>query len=68
MIKIKVSNLLGEHKMTMKQLSERTGIRPTTISDLYHERTKRIQIDHIEKLCKVFNCQVGDIFECQEEE
>ena len=30
-IKIKVSNLLGEHKMSMKQLSELTGIRPNTI-------------------------------------
>ena len=57
-IKIKVSNLLGEHKMSMKQLSEITGIRPNTISNLYYEDIKRI-----EALCKAFHCRVEDIFE-----
>jgi putative transcriptional regulator len=60
-IKIKVSDLLGKYKMTQKELSDRTGIRPATISALYHETIKRIEIEHIEKLCEVFNCQPGDI-------
>lgn len=63
MIKIKVSDLLGKHKMTQKELSDKTGIRPATVSALYHETIKRIEIEHIEKLCEVFNCQPGDIFE-----
>ena len=56
-IKIKVSDLLGQHKMSMKQLSELTGIRPNTISNLYHEDIKRIEIAQIEALCKAFHCR-----------
>ena len=62
-IKIKVSELLGRHKMTQKELSDRTGIRPGTVSALYHENIKRLEIDQINKLCAVFNCQPGDLFE-----
>jgi len=61
-VKIKVSDLLGKHKMTQKELADKTGIRPATISALYHETIKRIEIEQIEKLCEVFNCQPGDIF------
>ncbi|MGI6286679.1 helix-turn-helix transcriptional regulator [Neomoorella humiferrea] len=63
MIRIKVSELLGRHKMTQKSLSEKTGIRPGTVSALYHETVKRLEIEHLNKLCEVFNCQPGDLLE-----
>lgn len=62
-IKIRVSDLLGQRKMTQKQLSEQTGIRPATISALYHETAKRLELDQIEKLCEVFECSPGDLLE-----
>lgn len=62
-IKIKISDLLGKHKMTQKELSEKTGIRPATVSALYHETIKRLEIEHIDKLCEVLDCQPGDILE-----
>ena len=61
-VKIQVSDLLGKHKMTQRELADKTGIRPATISALYHETIKRIEIEQIAKLCEVFNCQPGDIF------
>ena len=63
MIKIKLSDMLGKHKMTQKALSELTGIRPATISKMYYEEVKRIEIDQINRLCKVFDCSVGDLLE-----
>ena len=62
-IKMKISDLLGKHKMSMKELSDLTGIRPSTISNLYYEDAKRIEFKQIESLCKVFNCKIGDVFE-----
>ena len=44
MIKFKLSYLLGEHKMTQKALADLTKIRPATISKLYYEEIKRIDI------------------------
>lgn len=62
-VKINISTLLGQRKMNMRQLSMATGIRPDTISKLYYEETKRIEIDQINALCKALQCDVGDIFE-----
>ncbi len=63
MIKIKVSDMLGKHKMTRKQLSELTGIRPNTIGALYNETVQRIDIDSLDKICKAFNCGLDEIME-----
>jgi putative transcriptional regulator len=63
MIKIKVSDMLGKHKMTRKQLAQLTGIRPNTIGALYNETVQRIDIESLNKICKVFNCKIDEIIE-----
>ena len=63
MIKIKISELLGKHKMSRKALSEKTGIRPNTISALYDESIKRIDVEMLDKLCKAFSCPLCDVIE-----
>lgn len=45
MIKIKLSKMLGQNKMTRKTLAELVGARPNTIGDLYNERVKRIDLE-----------------------
>ena len=37
LIKIKVSDLMGVHKMSKKDVSEKTGIRPSTVSMYYYD-------------------------------
>jgi Predicted transcriptional regulator len=49
--------------MTKKALSEKTGIRPNTVSALWHGTAKRIEVEHINKLCKTLDCQPGDLLE-----
>ncbi|EQF29822.1 helix-turn-helix transcriptional regulator [Clostridioides difficile] len=63
MIRIKISELLGKCKMSRIELSEKTGIRPSTITALYNETIKRIDIDMLDKLCDVFDCNIEDIIE-----
>ncbi|CZR99456.1 TPA: helix-turn-helix transcriptional regulator [Clostridioides difficile] len=63
MIRIKISELLGKYKMSRIELSEKTGIRPSTITALYNETIKRIDIDMLDKLCDVFDCNIEDIIE-----
>lgn len=63
MVRIKLSELLGKHKMNQKTLSTLTGIRPATLSKMYYEETKRIEIDQIDKICSVFNCKIYDLIE-----
>ncbi len=68
MVKIKLSDLLGKHKMNQKKLSELTGIRPGTISQLYYEKAKRLDLKHLDEICKVFSCTLNELIEYIPEE
>jgi len=63
MIKFKLSNLLGEHKMTQKALADMTNIRPATISKMYYEEVKRVDIKQLDNICKAFNCEISELLE-----
>lgn len=63
MIRIKLSDLLGKHKMNQRALSRLTNIRPATISKMYYEETKRIDISQIDSICKALDCEVSELFE-----
>ena len=61
MIRILLSSKLGELRMTQIDLARKTGIRPTTIGDYYHEIADRVNLDHLDLICEVLNCDVSDI-------
>ncbi len=63
MIKIKLSDLLGKNKMTQKALAELAHIRPATVSKMYYEETKRVDISQLNNICRVFNCEISDLLE-----
>lgn len=63
MIKIKLSDLLGKHKMTQKALAEMADIRPATVSKMYYEEIKRIDVKHLNNICKAFNCEISELLE-----
>lgn len=68
MIKIKLSDLLGKHKMTQRALANATHIRPATISKMYYEEVKRIDVKQLDNICKVFNCEISELIEYIPEE
>ena len=43
MIKIHLSRLLGEKRISQAELSRQTGIRPSTINDMYNEIAERVK-------------------------
>ncbi|KGK88053.1 helix-turn-helix transcriptional regulator [Clostridium sp. HMP27] len=63
MIKIHLSRILGEKRWTQADLARKTGIRPNTISELYNELIERINIDHLDSICEVLECDISDILE-----
>jgi putative transcriptional regulator len=68
MIRIKLSEVLGKNKMTRKCLADLIGVRPNTIGDLYNENVKKIDIETLNKICEVFDCEISDILEYQRED
>ena len=63
MIKIHLSRILGEHRMTQAELSQKTGIRAATINEMYHELIERVNLDYLSRICEVLNCEVDHILE-----
>lgn len=63
MIKIHLSKLLGERRMTQKRLSELTGIRRNTINEWYHEIVVSLKVEHIDRICEVLDCSVEELIE-----
>ena len=61
MIRILLSTRLGELRWTQADLARKTGIRPNTISDLYHEITDRVSLEQLDKICEVLNCDLTDL-------
>lgn len=67
MIRCHLSRLMGEKKMKVVDVARDTGLHRHTITALYKETAQRIEIDAIDKLCKLFNCDVGELFEYVED-
>lgn len=61
MIRILLSRLLGERRMTQKQLSLATGIRGQTINDLYHEMADRVSLEDLDLICEALGCELTEL-------
>ena len=63
MIKFRLRVLLAMNEMNQKQLAEKTGIRPTTISTICAGTVKHLPVDVLDKICAALNCQPADLME-----
>ena len=63
MIRCHLSQLMGIKKMKIADVSRETGLNRSTVSSLYKETASRVDLDAIEKLCDLFDCTVGELFE-----
>ena len=63
MIKSKVKVMLAIREMTQKELAEKTGIRPPTISAICLGTIKHFPMDAMDKICEVLECQPADLLE-----
>lgn len=68
MIKCHLSRLMGEQKLKVIDVARATGLNRNTITLLYNETATRVDFAAIEALCKLFDCQVGDLFELVDEQ
>jgi len=67
-IKCHLARLMGEHKMKVMDVARETGLNRNTITLLYKETAQRVDLEAMDKLCDLFNCEVQDLFEKVESE
>ena len=53
--------------MNISDVARLSSLNRSTISLLYHEKATRIDLDALEKLCKIFDCSVGEMLEISAE-
>lgn len=63
MIKIYLSRILGEKRITQAELARQTGIRPSTVSEIYNEISERLNIDYLDRICEYLDCSITDLIE-----
>lgn len=61
MIRVLLSSRLGELRLTQADLARMTGIRPTTISELYHEMVERVNLEHLDLICEALDCRLDEL-------
>lgn len=61
MIRILLSKKLGELRWTQADLARATGIRPSTINEIYHEIAERVNLEHLDLICEALDCELSEI-------
>jgi len=59
---------MGERKMKIADVARETGLNRNTITLLYKETANRVDLDAIDGLCKLFECELGELFEFVDED
>jgi len=60
--------MMARRKISLNDLSEKVEITPANLSILKTGKAKAIRFSTLEAICKVLNCQPGDILEWVEGE
>ena len=55
--------MLAKRKMSLNELSQRVGITSANMSVLKTGKARAVRISTLTKLCKVLDCQPGDLLE-----
>ncbi|MCQ2527996.1 MAG: helix-turn-helix transcriptional regulator [Saccharofermentans sp.] len=67
MIVINLDVVMAQRKMASKDLAEGLGITQANLSILKNQKAKAIRLETLDSLCRILNCQPGDILEYREE-
>jgi len=59
--------MMAKRKMSLNELSEKIDLTLSNVSILKTGKAKAIRFSTLEAICKVLDCQPGDILEYQED-
>jgi putative transcriptional regulator len=60
---IRLDRVLADRKMQLGELAEKVGITIVNLSNLKTGKVKAIRFSTLNEICRVLNCQPGDIME-----
>lgn len=63
MIRCHLARMMGEHKMRIADVARETGLSRATVTLLYKETAQKVDLEALDKLCELFNCEIGELLE-----
>lgn len=67
-IVVNVDVLLAKRKMSSGELAEKIGLTQANLSILKTNKAKAIRFSTLEELCRVLECQPGDLLEYRKDD
>jgi len=67
-IKLHIDVMMARRKIGAGELAERIGITPANLSILKNDKAKAVRFTTLEALCRVLECQPGDLLEFEDSE
>lgn len=62
-ILVNLDVMMAKRKISSGQLAEEIGITPANLSILKNNKARAIRFSTLEQICRVLDCQPGDILE-----
>ncbi len=67
-IVVNLDVMMAKRKMSLKDLAEKIEITNANLSILKNNRAKAVRFTTLNEICKILECQLGDILEYIEDE
>ena len=64
---LRLDRVMADRKMSLNELAERVGISNVNMSNIKTGKISAIRFSTLNGICKVLNCQPGDVLEYVEE-
>lgn len=65
---VHLDRMMAERKISLKELAAEVGITNVNLSKLKTGKVSAVRFSTLEAICKVLECQPGDLLEFQKEE
>ncbi|GAA4916168.1 helix-turn-helix transcriptional regulator [Nesterenkonia massiliensis] len=65
---VRLDVMLAKRKMTVGDFAEQVGITPANVAVLKNGRAKAVRFATLDAMCRVLDCQPGDILEWTDED
>lgn len=63
MIRVNLDVMMAKRKISLTELAEKVGITMANLSVLKTEKARAIRFSTLDAICKILECQPGDILE-----
>ncbi|MBO7531397.1 MAG: helix-turn-helix transcriptional regulator [Lachnospiraceae bacterium] len=60
---IRLDRVMADRKMSLNELADKVGLKNVNMSNLKTGKMKGIRLETLNSICKVLDCQPGDIIE-----